>query len=89
MGPNSSCVMTEVGHVSGESFDLIALPQPSQEKREGMVGISVREEVQELVGRGVSANGERAPRMISFPSHQLGRGRRREGTRNGKGTCCA
>ena len=53
--------MTEIGHVSGESFDLIALPQPSQEKREGMVGISVREEVQELVGRGVRANGERAP----------------------------
>lgn len=50
--------MTEIGHVSGESFDLIALPQPSPVKREEMVGISegiVREEVQEFGGGGGAA----------------------------------
>ena len=47
--------MTEIGHISSESVDLIALPQPSPVKREEMVGISegiVREEVQELGGVG-------------------------------------
>ena len=70
MGPNSSCVMTEIWQVSGESFDLIPLPPPGPVKRTGRVGIfggRMRAVLVIEIGKkfrsfvGGSAYGERGP----------------------------